>query len=665
MQLNRSLELLTPPSSNVQPLMEEDDDCPLCMEEMDPSDHHFKPCPCGYQVCRFCWHRLREQEEEGKCPACRRVYTEEAVQFTPIPPEELDKVKQKKKASKERRESQGNIIAARKHLSELRVVQKNLIYVIGISMRIADEQILMQSQFFGQFGKITKIVVNKKAYGSGSNSSASAYITFTKNDDAARAIECVDGSVYDERVLRATYGTTKYCSFFLRGLQCSNSECLYLHELGEEICSFTKEQLNAGKHNLHSFVIDQKDSHSFKKFGQIMIASNPTSPPPPTNGIPSPSPPSICSDSSPPVNIINSSSPPGLDVPTENSSPSYPLPLTGLNYTCSHFENFFERIKRWNQSDTFLKEEAFNKGGLLEHIKDYRLPIGPPSIFDPFDNDPGMPLKPNALEEIDMPPTDIEPYWTRELLAEPSIPIIPPSRSPSQSATSIPSTPTHPQLHSSLSAVSRKFETAKAKAVTPEPIVTKKFTTSTGTTPISPSSGSPKIFIKTRSQLDSPSITSAASIPSAPSPQQSIAQQQQQLKALNNRNLFNLLEPEEPVSNSASSSDSDEQTISPTLKTPQPIPISKTAITGTQQTKRASAMEEPRRAPEDLPRQEARNPLANVLKMKKPGHIGEADRSISELEQRHDQSKDEVKLLEDQLRVSMASLIQSFRKPKY
>lgn len=30
---------------------EEEQECPLCMEELDPSDVNFKPCVCGYQVC--------------------------------------------------------------------------------------------------------------------------------------------------------------------------------------------------------------------------------------------------------------------------------------------------------------------------------------------------------------------------------------------------------------------------------------------------------------------------------------------------------------------------------------------------------------------------------------------------------------------------------------
>ena len=31
-------------------LLQEDAECPLCLEEMDISDVNFKPCPCGYQV---------------------------------------------------------------------------------------------------------------------------------------------------------------------------------------------------------------------------------------------------------------------------------------------------------------------------------------------------------------------------------------------------------------------------------------------------------------------------------------------------------------------------------------------------------------------------------------------------------------------------------------
>ena len=47
-------------------------ECPLCMENLDIDDLDFFPCSCGYQVCRFCWHRLKN-DDNGLCPACRQV----------------------------------------------------------------------------------------------------------------------------------------------------------------------------------------------------------------------------------------------------------------------------------------------------------------------------------------------------------------------------------------------------------------------------------------------------------------------------------------------------------------------------------------------------------------------------------------------------------------
>ena len=39
------------------------------------------------QVCQFCWHHIKENLNR-RCPACRREYTDDAVQFKPINPEE-------------------------------------------------------------------------------------------------------------------------------------------------------------------------------------------------------------------------------------------------------------------------------------------------------------------------------------------------------------------------------------------------------------------------------------------------------------------------------------------------------------------------------------------------------------------------------------------------
>jgi tetratricopeptide (TPR) repeat protein len=52
-----------------------DEDCPLCCEPFDATDLAFTPCPCGYKVCVWCYHRLKD-DTDGQCPACRQGYRE-------------------------------------------------------------------------------------------------------------------------------------------------------------------------------------------------------------------------------------------------------------------------------------------------------------------------------------------------------------------------------------------------------------------------------------------------------------------------------------------------------------------------------------------------------------------------------------------------------------
>uniref|UniRef100_A0A336LLJ7 CSON012299 protein n=1 Tax=Culicoides sonorensis TaxID=179676 RepID=A0A336LLJ7_CULSO len=67
---------------------EEQIECPLCMEPLDVDDLSFYPCSCGYQICRFCWHRIRTDENE-LCPACRKAYSENPADFTPLSQEQV------------------------------------------------------------------------------------------------------------------------------------------------------------------------------------------------------------------------------------------------------------------------------------------------------------------------------------------------------------------------------------------------------------------------------------------------------------------------------------------------------------------------------------------------------------------------------------------------
>ncbi|KAL2093595.1 hypothetical protein ACEWY4_010907 [Coilia grayii] len=221
-------------------------ECPLCMEPLEIDDVNFFPCTCGYQICRFCWHRIRT-DENGLCPACRKPYPEDPAVYKPLSQEEIQRIKNEKK--QKQNEKKQKVTENRKHLASVRVVQRNLVFVVGLSQRLADPEVLKRPEYFGKFGKIHKVVINNStSYAGSQGPSASAYVTYLRSEDALRAIQCVNNVVVDGRTLKASLGTTKYCSYFLKSMQCPKPDCMYLHELGDEAASFTKEEMQAGKH---------------------------------------------------------------------------------------------------------------------------------------------------------------------------------------------------------------------------------------------------------------------------------------------------------------------------------------------------------------------------------------------------------------------------------
>ncbi|CAH8512945.1 unnamed protein product [Heterobilharzia americana] len=138
-----------------------------------------------------------------------------------------------------------------KILPELRVVQPNLIFVVGLPTWISkDKEILKGQDYFGRYGKIFKVEVNQNQTFGGPQGqpSFSAYITYYRAEDAMRSIRDLNQSTLHGRPIRVSLGTTKYCSQFLRGTKCTKHECMYLHELGDSAASFTKEEMQAGKH---------------------------------------------------------------------------------------------------------------------------------------------------------------------------------------------------------------------------------------------------------------------------------------------------------------------------------------------------------------------------------------------------------------------------------
>lgn len=223
-----------------------DVECPLCVEPLDDSDKNFLPCPCGYRVCMWCWHNIRENLN-GLCPACRSPYNADPHAFSIVDHDDvIRKQKDRRLREKNDRKSGTSVVAIdrsgvakptsavsdRRHLHNYRVVQRNLVYVIGVPVAASTEEGLRRAEYFGQYGKIGKIVVHGNR--SMTHSTVSVYITFAYKEDAKAAIQVLDGYWLDGHHLRASFGTTKYCNNFIRGVPCNNPDCVYLHDIGED-----------------------------------------------------------------------------------------------------------------------------------------------------------------------------------------------------------------------------------------------------------------------------------------------------------------------------------------------------------------------------------------------------------------------------------------------
>ena len=81
------------------------------------------------------------------------------------------------------------------YLQNIRIIQKNLVYVIGLSPSITDENMLKSPQLFGQYGSIKKVIFNNSSQLIEKQHSCCAYITISKPQEALNCIMATDGCV--------------------------------------------------------------------------------------------------------------------------------------------------------------------------------------------------------------------------------------------------------------------------------------------------------------------------------------------------------------------------------------------------------------------------------------------------------------------------------------
>ena len=163
--------------------------------------------------------------------------------------------------------------------SSSRIIAKNLVYIIGLSESIADKNILSKYEYLGQYGKILKIIINKKKvynknikYGP----TYSAYITYNDPKEASIAILSIDKIIVDNYLIRASFGTTKYCQYYLEKNKCINKNCVYLHKKANPEEIIKKEDLHCNNYfyNQQIYAIKLADIYNCDVKEKLMLEKN-------------------------------------------------------------------------------------------------------------------------------------------------------------------------------------------------------------------------------------------------------------------------------------------------------------------------------------------------------------------------------------------------------
>ena len=99
--------------------------------------------------------------------------------------------------------------------SNIRAMYKNILYLIGIPIEIANKDTLIKKEYLGQYGSIQKIIINKNGYLKNESDypTYSSYITYSSQIEASLALLALNNSNHLNHKLNACYGTNKYPQF--------------------------------------------------------------------------------------------------------------------------------------------------------------------------------------------------------------------------------------------------------------------------------------------------------------------------------------------------------------------------------------------------------------------------------------------------------------------
>eukprot|EP00484_Ammonia_sp_Unknown_P002374 CAMPEP_0197074318 /NCGR_PEP_ID=MMETSP1384-20130603/211047_1 /TAXON_ID=29189 /ORGANISM="Ammonia sp." /LENGTH=549 /DNA_ID=CAMNT_0042513159 /DNA_START=23 /DNA_END=1672 /DNA_ORIENTATION=+ len=136
-------------------------------------------------------------------------------------------------------------------LRQVRLIQKNCVYVEGLSNTNCNFETLTSKTWFGQFGQIRDILIHSSA-DSIACDSRSFIVVYDSESSAEIAMDCINNSVLltEGRKLKAIHPYTYYCEYWLRsGSACLDTSCQRMHRWCRSDEIMTDEMLSAFQQN--------------------------------------------------------------------------------------------------------------------------------------------------------------------------------------------------------------------------------------------------------------------------------------------------------------------------------------------------------------------------------------------------------------------------------
>merc|ERR1712130_427988 len=140
----------------------------------------------------------------------------------------------------------GNL--SNEELINIKIRKRNVCYVVGLPLHIATESKLRSSAWFGRFGNIATIAINRNSKSMQANS-IPAHITYDNDVSALYAINFCNKYIFEDgRKLKATFGTQHYCRWFIAAnKKCTNVFCGFRHSWCWPSDIISQKDINAFK----------------------------------------------------------------------------------------------------------------------------------------------------------------------------------------------------------------------------------------------------------------------------------------------------------------------------------------------------------------------------------------------------------------------------------